>query len=468
MPIQKDLNRPSLAIALVIDKSGSMSGAKIQLAKRAAIATSEVINPRDQISVVAFDSDAKTILDLTPASDKATISAHIATLDAEGGTFLYPALEIARAQLQQSNARKKHVIILSDGQTEGFGYPEVAQMMAAEGITTSTVGIGEDADKQLLENIASAGSGRSYFTNDFNTIPQIFTREALRAANSMLVERLVVPSVSTQDEALGEIEPTDVPPLNGYVATTAKETARVIMTSDSGDPLLARWRSGLGRTAAFTSDTKPRWAEEWIRWGDFPKFWAQLVRSVAGQNVSRDVSLDTSRRREDDGDVLTADLRDTLGNYVSDRTVELTAFDAKSGAQPVQVVQEAPGLFTARLPRGEFGNSRQLAWHLSEAGTATPAPAGADKPNAAANAKPNGFTVPFGFVEPFSPEFLTLGPDTAAIERMRSQGLAVQSVGSATLELDSRYGVRNVLLWPWLLMAALVLAPLDILCRRLG
>src|SRR6185436_19480916 len=126
MPIQKELNRPSLAIILVIDKSGSMEGVKIQLAKRAAVATSEAINPRDQIGVVGFDSEARVILDLTPAGDRATVNANIAALDAGGGTFLFPALEIAHDALQQSNARKKHVIVLSDGQTQGFGYEDMA------------------------------------------------------------------------------------------------------------------------------------------------------------------------------------------------------------------------------------------------------------------------------------------------------------------------------------------------------
>src|SRR6185436_2041209 len=85
MPIQKDLNRPSIAIELIIDKSGSMEGAKIQLAKRAGVATSEAINPRDQIGVVGFDSDAKEILALTPAADRANINAAISTLEAGGG-----------------------------------------------------------------------------------------------------------------------------------------------------------------------------------------------------------------------------------------------------------------------------------------------------------------------------------------------------------------------------------------------
>lgn len=454
MPIQKDLTRPSLAIILVIDKSGSMEGVKIQLAKRAAVATSEVINPRDQIGVVGFDSDARVILDLTPAGDRPAITGAIAELDAGGGTFLFPALEAAHDQLQQSNARRKHVIILSDGQTEGFGYPELANMMAAEGITVSTVGIGEGADMRLMEEIAAAGGGRAYFTNDYYSIPQIFTREALRASNSMLVERLVLPTVVEEDESIEEIDADELPPLAGYVATTAKETAKTVIISDSGDPILARWRSGLGRTAAYTSDTKPRWAEDWIRWEDFAKFWAQLVRSVAGQEVGRDVAVEASYEIRDEGVRLIADVRDAAGNFITDRALELTAHDPQTGSTPVEVRRDAPGLFSAIVPHGQYGRGRQFAWRLAP-------------PEGTAGEQ---ITTPFGLIESYSPEFRTLGVSQPTLDELRARGTgaAVQSVGAATLEFPDRRGTEQTPLWPALLIGALVLVPLDILVRRLG
>jgi Ca-activated chloride channel family protein len=455
MPIQKDLSRPSLAIVLVIDKSGSMDGVKIQLAKRAAVATAEVINPRDQIAVIGFDSDARVILELTPAGDRAAITSAIAELDANGGTFLFPALEEAYGQLQASNARRKHVIILSDGQTNGFGYPDLANMMAAEGITVSTVGIGEDVDERLMEEIAAAGGGRSYFTNDFYSIPQIFTREALRASNSMLVERLVLPAAIDEDESIEEIDGDNLPPLAGYVATTPRDAARTIIISDSGDPILARWRTGLGRTAAFTSDTKPRWAEDWIRWEDFAKFWAQLVRSVAGEDVGRDVAVEATYEVRDEGLRLIADVRDAAGNFVTDRTLELTAHDPDLGPVRIPVQRDGPALFSAIVPHGRYGQPRQFAWRLAGV---------PDAPAAEAD-----LTTPFGIIESYSPEFRTLGPSAATLEEIRRRTPdRVHSVGSAPLALGDRKGTRPTPLWPVLLVGALLLVPLDILVRRLG
>src|SRR5262249_61222161 len=96
----------------------------------------------------------RVLLELTPAADRQAIADAIATLDAGGGTFLYPALEAAHDRLAQSNAQRKHVVVLSDGQTQGYGYEEKVQTMATDGVTLSSIGIGEGADMKLMEAIA--------------------------------------------------------------------------------------------------------------------------------------------------------------------------------------------------------------------------------------------------------------------------------------------------------------------------
>ena len=450
MPIQKDLIRPSLALVLVIDKSGSMTGAKIQLAKRAAIATADAINPRDQIGVVGFDGQSRVILELTPASDRASIKGHIAGMDAGGGTFLYPALEDAHNQLMASNARRKHVIVLSDGQTQGFGYEELVQVLAVDGISVSTVGIGDGADMRLMEAIALAGGGRAYFTDDFYSIPQIFTREALRASKSMLVERLVQPVVIGDDTALREIDTEELPLLTGYVATTAKSAANVIMVSDSGDPLLAKWRYGLGRTVAFTSETKPRWAEDWLGWPDFAKFWSQLVRSVTGQELGQQLWIECRHRRSDDGAVLIADVRNATGDFVSDLDLQLTAVDSDGRKHVLASEQTGPGLYQAAIPRIRYGVDQQFVWVAKTDN-------GEDQTSA------------YGFTYSFSPEFRTLGVDDGMVDEIsRLTAGHTTRLGQAVIAERSQKARRSIALWPILLAAAIVLVPLDILSRRLG
>ncbi len=485
MPIQKDLLRPSLALALVIDKSGSMTGVKIELAKRAAIATAEAINPRDLISVIGFDGEARVLLELTPAADRATIESHIATLDAGGGTFLYPALQEAHDRLANSNARRKHVIVLSDGQTQGFGYEDLVSSMATDGISLSAVGIGDGADMNLMEAIATAGGGRAYFTNDFNTIPQIFTREALRASRSMLIERLVQPTAIASDPALEEIDTDELPVLTGYVATTPRPAASTLIISDSGDPILAKWRYGLGRTAAFTSEPKPRWAEDWIEWEDYAKFWSQLVRSVTGQDLTHTLHVESSHRLNGAEAILTADVRDSAGNYVDNRALELTAVAAGGRTRTLPVSRQGPGLFEARFPDFKYGEDQQFVWRVrtdEEQPAAEPPTAniiaGTDGQEAATPSapatRPAGAGGPtqtssYGFVYSFSPEFATLGPSAETLDQIRARGLGeVASVGQARFTDNPSSAATWITLWPYLLIAALLFTPLDILIRRLG
>lgn len=450
MPIQKDLNRPSLALVMVIDKSGSMEGVKIQLAKRAAVATTEVVNPRDLIGLIAFDGASRIMLELTSASDSGTIRSQIAALNAGGGTNLYPALEDAELQLQAINARRKHVIVLSDGQTQGHGYEELVQRMAADGITLSAVGIGDGADMKLMDSIARAGGGRAYFTNDFYRIPQIFTREALRASKSMLVEKLIHPTVIADDISLREIDFEELPLLLGYVATTPKAAGRTIIVSDTGDPILAKWRYGLGRTVAFTSDTKPRWAEDWLDWPDFAKFWSQLIRSVTTNSRGTRIGIEVTHRLQDEGIVVNADVRDSEGNFVDDVIVESSLVDSQGLTRNIPVRHTGPGLFQARVHKVEFGNPQQMVWTVRQ---------GDDERT----------PTPYGFVYSFSPEFREMGIAEQTLRRIAERNLGqTMSVGESRF-LPGRHGnLEKLHLWPYLLTAAILLVPFDILCRRMG
>jgi Ca-activated chloride channel family protein len=512
MPIQKDMLRPSLALMLVIDKSGSMEGVKIQLAKRAAIATAEAINQRDLIGVIGFDAASRILLELTPAADRGTINSAISQLDAGGGTFLYPALEDAHERLGSSNARRKHVIVLSDGQTQGFGYEELVGSMAADSISLSAVGIGEGADMNLLESIASAGGGRAYFTNDFHTIPQIFTREALRASKSMLVERLLQPTVIAHDVALDEIDTEELPVITGYVATTPKSAANTLIVSDTGDPILAKWRYGLGRTAAFTSEPKPRWAEDWVEWDDFAKFWSQLVRSITGQDLTHTLHVECHHTIRGDDARLVADVRDAAGNYADNVELELTAVATGGKPRSLPVMHTGPGLYEAIFPGFRFGEDQQFVWRakkseprsVSERGPqseprsvserSTPAqeplvresllaPTLAGIPSRDVSGTTSTATQPiatqpadekeqvtsYGFSAAFPPEFATLGPSQDTIDQFRARGAGqVTSVGETKYAAATAAAKRWLTLWPPLLIAALLLVPLDILVRRLG
>ncbi|MDH5493330.1 MAG: VWA domain-containing protein, partial [Myxococcales bacterium] len=296
LPVRMDAERrrdqPTLALALVIDKSGSMNGQKIELAKEAARATAEMLGADDHIAVIGFDSTPRRIVQMQSARNRLRIVRDIGRLSAGGGTAIFPALDMAYQDLAVTRARIKHVILLTDGQAPEQGIPELVQVMRAEGITVSSVGLGGDVNRALLQSIASGGGGRAYFTADPHNIPRIFMRETSTVARSSAVEEYFQPIVAQRADFLRGLEIGRSPFLHGYVATRAKPApAQMVLVSDLGEPILARWRLGLGWSMAWTSDVKSRWASEWLRWRGFSRFWSQLVREHMRQRRRQQLDM---------------------------------------------------------------------------------------------------------------------------------------------------------------------------------
>ncbi|MDD3024170.1 MAG: VWA domain-containing protein, partial [Syntrophomonadaceae bacterium] len=197
LPVYMDLRGkkeiPSLGLLLVIDKSGSMGAgsggySKVELAKEAAIQATEVLGPLDSIGVIAFDDTAQWVVKFQQLNDLEAIQDDIGTIRADGGTSIFPSLNLAYAALKDAKTKYKHIILLTDGQSATSGdYYFLARKMAKADITMSTVAVGEGADQLLLQDLAQWGQGRYYFSEDAYNIPRIFTKETMKAIKSYLV-----------------------------------------------------------------------------------------------------------------------------------------------------------------------------------------------------------------------------------------------------------------------------------------
>ncbi|MDB4998709.1 MAG: hypothetical protein JWM74_6141, partial [Myxococcaceae bacterium] len=279
MDAEKRRDEPQVAMVLVLDRSGSMSGLPIEMAKAAAKATADTLASDDLIEVIAFDSTPTRVVRMTPAKHRARIQSDIARIQAGGGTEIFAALDAAYQTLTVTRARRKHVILLTDGQAPHNGIHDLVQAMAAEGITASAVGLGSGIDETLLRMIADGGGGRLYKVADPQSLPRVFTRETEMVSRNAAVEEYFQPKVVSPADFLRGVDMSSAPFLHGYVATKMKPPpAQEILQSEVAEPILARWHVGLGWSLAWTSDVKNLWAVEWLRWPGYGQFWGQLIR----------------------------------------------------------------------------------------------------------------------------------------------------------------------------------------------
>lgn len=281
-PKKEEKNR---AVVLVIDKSGSMREEnKLLYAKEAAKAVARQLGEKDLLGVVGFDVSPFVVVPLAPLeSIRASVDTQIDRLKAGGRTYLYPAIVEAKRQLERQGASRKHVIILSDGETGGSGgdYIDLVTVMKEElKITVSAVAIGDQANVPLLKRIAQYGGGLFHHTFDPTTLPQILLGEVQEKPQAVpLVEKDFIPVVVSGSEILAGFPLRPFPPLLGYIDTEIKKGAKldmIVPREGKNPPLLASWVLGKGKAVAFTTDLHGRWSKEWIPWEGLERFWGRI------------------------------------------------------------------------------------------------------------------------------------------------------------------------------------------------
>ena len=454
MEVKQKVEIPSLAVVLSIDRSGSMAMStdekvtKLDLAKEAAHLVVDLLDERNEVGVMSWDTEFIWDSPMRGARDKGAIHHAIATIKAGGGTDGYPALKESYQILFDRPALLKHVIFLSDGQMTRGDFAGLLRRMAKDKITVSTVAIGKDADVQLMVDIAKWGKGRFYYTEDSQTIPRIFTLETQLASKASLVEQPFKPQLTAPShEAMQDINWKTVPPLGGYVATTVKQNAELVLMSHQEDPVLATWRYGLGRAAAFTSDAKAKWGVLWLRWGEFNKFWAQLTRWTL-RSGSRSDTTAIVQRIDQTGEVV-VDAVDGKGDFINFLDSQLGVVAPSRERSVVDLEQIGPGRYRGRFPAPQegvylVGMAQRKAERVVGSQLA-------------------------GLVVPYAQELRDLGVDETLLRELAelTGGSSLQEPADSFLKARRRSRIA-VEIWPWLVgFVALMLVP-DIALRRVG
>ncbi len=287
--------RSNVALLLMIDRSASMSipvdVSKFDMAKEAAILSTETLQSDDSIGILAFDTRQEWTIPFQQIGTGLTlqqIQDQIVLLDFGGGTDIYGALEVGLQQLmvQDATLEVRHAVLLTDGRSftnDRASYQELINTARDYGITLSSIAIGIDSDTELLDDLAQWGNGRYYYADKPEDIPRLTLQESEIARSDPVVEGYLQVQVEAPHPLLRGFSPANIPNLEGYVATTRRDNAEVVLHApgtipSQADPLLATWQYGLGRVVAWTSSIAEPWANPWTTWDEYASFWAQAVR----------------------------------------------------------------------------------------------------------------------------------------------------------------------------------------------
>ncbi len=452
LPVTMDIKQmqyiPGGAVAMIMHSMEFAQGN--EWGKSIAAQVTRQLSDNDYAGIVIFGNDANMVYKdpgmLKVGPNRGYMLTEIRKINQGDMPDFDAALEVAYQGLTTSKAYLKHCIILSDGDPSPPVPSLVAKFNAAK-ITVSTIVIGphDNSGTQNMFNIAKAHGGRFYKVLKPQEIPNIFLKEAATVSRSAIIEETFVPRVGTDSTILKGIGA--LPPLLGYVGTSAKTTAREVLKSKQDDPILATWQYGLGKSVAFTSDARKRWAAGWLGWSGYSKFWAQSVRwSMRGTTAG---DLQTNVTIDKGVGKVTIEAVDEKGNFQNFLSPKARLISPDYKGSDLTLDQTGPGRYEATF------DARQLGTYLVNIRT--------QKGEETRSQITGG-------VLPYSPEYGAIGTDEFLLNGIRERA------GGDRLSLDKPADVFGRIraaaslpidIWLPLLMFAAILFPLDVAVRRL-
>lgn len=426
---QKKQQQPSVALAVVIDSSGSMQGTPLELAKQVARLAVRKLTPLDQVGVVEFYGTRQWSVPLQPVTTPDNIERAIGKMQSMGATQLFPAIQEAYFGLRQVKASYRHILVITDAGIEEENYQHLLRFIGQDQINVSTVLVGPDTAREAqMAELANWGRGRFYSIPDEFSMVELDFHKPSEMPEPVFRPGEYSLSVGDRDAA--------IPSVTGYARTALRPEAReLVSVANTADPLLASWQFGAGRVTTLTTQPVARGTENWLNWPDYAAWLATQLAETAAQSSAIDITL--SR---------TATMVNGLIRYnYKGKPLTATRQLADGSDAPVALHYRAPGIaalqFSADLDEPVLlevsdGNGRTLA---------------------ASAPRQDWYT-------------------DAAVPRLHRQLLrevTAQSGGrqlnirdDALPELKRSRALQATALYPWLLALALLLYFSDIICRR--
>ena len=350
---EEDKVDPSVALAIIIDTSGSMGGTRIELAKQIARIAVRRLQPHDRIGIVEFYGAKHWAVPMQPAANKIEIDRAIGRMKAIGGTVLYPAMQEAYYGLKNVNTRFKHILLITDAGVEDSNYERMTRRIAKDGINVSTILVGQGGHNLIMSDIANWGRGRFYAVGDqFSLVELVLKQPSTRKPPRYKQGEFTLHAQGGPGwwGPVGHV----LPPLAGYAEVETRDGAEVLLEIDAGDgkrhPLLATWQHGLGRVTALMTEPVGEGTAPWRNWPDYGEFLSRVLARTAADHTPFHLTL----KRRHDQLTLTAE-RDVQDATLVPAAHLVDAEEKRLANRPVVFHERAPGLFEANIaaPRNE-------------------------------------------------------------------------------------------------------------------
>ncbi|MFY9341064.1 MAG: VWA domain-containing protein, partial [Planctomycetota bacterium] len=356
MEIREQQRRFGLAMAIALDRSGSMRAdaggvPKMDLANRGAAAAIELLSPIDAVAVLAVDTGPHVVVPMTPVQDKPGLAARARSIESEGGgIFVGVALHAAAEELARAPQQHKHLVLFADASDseEPGDYATFVPELVGAGITVSVIGLGSaaDSDAGLLQRIAELGKGRCQFVGDAAELPRVFAQETIQVARSSVVEAPTAIAVKPAYATLGDM-PVPFPDVGGYALAWPRTGAEqdLVTVDEQRAPFLCHWHVGLGRSAAFLGEADGALSGAMVGWAQFGDCFATLLRWLAGGQPQ---GLFVSARAEGGTGVFTLEIEPERAAVLDDVRGVLAL--PGGATREVGFERLAPGRLQARVP----------------------------------------------------------------------------------------------------------------------
>ena len=461
MELKKEQRKIATALAIAMDRSGSMSMSagpgitKMDLANTGAARAVELLGELDAVSVHAVDTSPHEIVGLAQVGPNRNriLEAVRRIVSAGGGIVVKEGLRAAKAELDKAETGTRHMILFADANDsrQNLGdYLEAVDELRAIDATVSVIGLGTDSDRDadILRDVAQRGGGRLFFSADAAELPAIFAQETVSIARSAFVKEETTTLGTPGWAEIAARTPQWPKTIDGYNLSYLKDgaTASLISSDEYAAPLVATWQRGAGRAAAVSFPLGGEFSAKIRAWPGYGDFVQTLARWLAGEDAPAGLAL----RTEVEGERLALDL---LYDETWQARIAQTA--------PIATLAESGG-----LPAGV--TTRPVIWEKIEPGrfraTVDLVPGkmarGAVRVGAAA--------LPFG-------PLAVSGSAEWAFDRARLlelRQLSERSGGVERLDLAKIWSAPRPINWrsirPWILVVWAVLFIADAALTRLG